>query len=76
MTTESQIDPESLVARMMAELQANPAARELFLRSPLTQEFLGLPARKATVENRLEPLEERQTSVEAINPVLAEHGLA
>lgn len=64
MTTESQIDPESLVARMMAELQANPAARELLLRSVLTQEFLGLPARMEAVENRLERVENRLTSLE------------
>lgn len=59
MATEPQIDPESTVARMMAELQANPAARELLLRSMLTQEFLGLPARMEAVENRLERAENR-----------------
>ncbi len=64
MATESQIDPESLVARMMAELSANPAARELLLRSVLTQEFLGLPARMEAVENRLERVENRLESVE------------
>ena len=64
MATEPQIDPESLVARMMAELQANPAARELLLRSVLTQEFLGLPARMEAVENRLERVEERLAGVE------------
>lgn len=64
MATESQIDPESLVARMMAELSANPAARELLLRSVLTQEFLGLPARMEAVENRLERVEDRLTRLE------------
>ena len=64
MATEPQIDPESLVARMMAELQANPAARELFLRSALTQEFLGLPARMEAVENRLAGVEDRLTNLE------------
>ena len=59
MAAEPQIDPESLVARMMAELRANPAARELLLRSTLTQEFLGLPARMDAVENRLERVENR-----------------
>ena len=58
MATEPQIDPESLVSRMMAELQANPTARELLLRSTLTQEFLGLPARMEAVE------EERRTGSE------------
>ena len=64
MATEPQIDPESLVARMMAELQANPAARELLLRSALTQEFLGLPARMEAVESRLERVENRLEGVE------------
>ncbi len=72
MATESQIDPESLVARMMAELQANPAARELLLRSALTQEFLGLPARmealgmeerRAGSEDRLTRLEEAVANI-------------
>ena len=53
MATESQLDPESLVARMMAELQANPAARELFLRSALTAEERG-----QTPEDLLTHLEE------------------
>ena len=61
---ESQLDPESLVARMMAELQANPAARELLLRSVLTQEFLGLPARTEAVENRLAGVEDGLTRLE------------
>ena len=65
MATEPQIDPESLVARMMAELQANPAARELLLRSALTQEFLGLPARMEAVEHRLERVENRLERAES-----------
>lgn len=64
MATEPQVDPESLVARMMAELQANPAARELLLRSALTQEFLGLPAHMEAVEHRLERAENRLAGVE------------
>ena len=49
---------------MVAELQANPVARELLLRSVLTQEFLGLPARMEAVENRLESVEDRLTRLE------------
>ena len=49
---------------MMADLQANPAARELFLRSALTQEFLGLPARMEAVENRLAGVEDRLANLE------------
>ena len=36
-----QLDPESLVARIIAELQPNPAAQRLLLRALLTNEFLG-----------------------------------
>jgi len=48
---------------MMAELQANPAAWELFLRSALAQEFLGLPAPAKAVEDWLERVENRLTSL-------------
>ena len=52
MTTESmqQLDPESLVARILAELQANPEAQQLLLRAMLTNEFLGMPARLDRIE--------------------------
>ncbi len=53
MVMESQLDPESPVARMMAELQANPAARDLFLRSALAAEKRG-----QTPEDLLTHLEE------------------
>ena len=72
MATEPQIDPESLVARMMAELQTNPAARELLLRSVLTQEFLGLPARMEAVENRLAGVEDRLANLEKVVAELVE----
>ena len=45
-----QLDPESLVARIIAELQANPAAQRLLLRALLTNEFLGMPARLDRIE--------------------------
>ena len=45
-----QTDPESLVARMIAELQANPQAQRLLLRALLTNEFLGVPARLDHIE--------------------------
>ena len=38
------IDPESLVARIVEELRANPAAQRLLLRTLLTNEFLVLTA--------------------------------
>ena len=53
MSTESQPAAESRVARMMTEPQANPAARDLFLRSALTAEERGQTASKYSL-TRLE----------------------
>ena len=47
---EPQLDPETLVARIIAELQANPDAQRLLLRALLTNEFLGMPARLDRIE--------------------------
>ena len=43
-------DPETLVARIIGELQENPEAQALLLRALLTNEFLGMPARLERVE--------------------------
>ena len=43
--TPDQTDPESLVARMIGELNANPEAKTLLLRALLTDDFLLLPAK-------------------------------
>ncbi|MCE2540012.1 MAG: hypothetical protein J4G16_06380, partial [Acidobacteria bacterium] len=43
-------DPESLVARIVAELEANPAAQPLLLRALLTNEFRGMPVRLDHIE--------------------------
>ncbi len=43
-------DPQSLVARIIEELQANPEAQTLLLRALLTNEFLGMPARLDRLE--------------------------
>ncbi len=56
MATEPQIDPESLVARIIAELQANPDAQRLLLRALLTNEFLGIPARLDRIEKDIAEL--------------------
>jgi uncharacterized coiled-coil protein SlyX len=48
--TPPQLDPDSLVARMIAELQANPDAQALLLRALLTSEFLGMPIRLERIE--------------------------
>ena len=50
------LDPESLVARIIAELQANPEAQRMLLRALLTNEFLGMPARLDRIENDIAEL--------------------
>ena len=50
------LDPTSLVARIIAELQANPDAQRLLLRALLTNEFLGMPARLDRVEKDIAEL--------------------
>lgn len=45
-----QVDAESFVARIIAELQAKPQAQRLLLRALLTNEFLGVPARLDRIE--------------------------
>ena len=45
MTTQEGVPPDSLVARMIGELDANPEARTLLLRALLTDDFLLLPAK-------------------------------
>ena len=51
MVTEPQLDAESLVARIIAELEGNPEARRLLLRALLTDELLRVPARLDRIEN-------------------------
>ena len=45
MTTQEEVPPDSLVARIIGELNANPEARTLLLRALLTDDFLLLPAK-------------------------------
>ena len=48
MTTEAtdhELSPDSLAARLIAEIQADPRVRQLVLRALLTEEFLAMPAR-------------------------------
>ena len=49
-TAQTQLDPKSYVARVIAELEANPEARTLLLRALLTDEFLDMPTRLERVE--------------------------
>ena len=46
----TQRDPQSLVARIISELEANPEAQRLLSRALLTKEFLGMPARLDHIE--------------------------
>lgn len=50
MLEEQKLDPTSLVARIIAELQANPDAQRLLFRALMTNEFLGMPVRLARIE--------------------------
>lgn len=56
MAVERQLDPTSLVARIIAELQANPEAQRLLLRTLLTNELLGMPARMDRIEKDIAEL--------------------
>ena len=49
-TISSSLDSESLVARIIAELQSDPDAQSLLLRALLTNEFLGIPIRLERIE--------------------------
>jgi len=49
-TAESHAAPDSLVARILAELRDNPDAKEMLLRALLSEEFLGMPVRLGRVE--------------------------
>ncbi len=62
--TSERLDAESLVARMVAELQANPEAQRLMLRALLTNEFLGMPARLDRIEKDVAELKTKVTSLE------------
>ncbi len=62
--TAGQLDPESLVARIIAELQANPAAQQLLLRAMLTNEFLGMPVRLDAIERDVAEIKSRVTTLE------------
>ena len=60
------LDPESLVARIIAELQANPAAQQMLLRAMLTNEFLGMPARLDAIERDVADITHRVTALEGV----------
>ena len=55
-TVSQSLDPESLVARIIAELQATPGAQTLLLRAMLTNEFRGMPLRLERIESDIAEL--------------------
>ena len=63
-TTPTPLDPESLVARIMEELRANPAAQQMLMRALLTREFLGMPLRLERIEAQLDAILGRVDSLE------------
>lgn len=58
------LDPESLVERIIAEIQANPPARQMLLRAMLTNEFLGMPAHLDAIERDVADITHRVTALE------------
>ena len=71
----AQLDPDSLVARIIDELQANPEAQTLLLRALLTNEFLGMPARLERVEADVAEMKLDIASLKADVAVLKGDGL-
>ena len=76
MTPKQNPDLESLVARMIAELQENPEAQRMLLRALLTNEFLGMPARLDRIEKDIAELKtdvaELKTDVAELKTTTAE----
>lgn len=59
------LNPESLVERMIAELNENPEARRLLLRALLTDEFLALPDKVDRIEEDVSDLKAGQAELKA-----------
>ena len=72
MTTTQTTSDESLVARIIQELEDQPHARTLLLQTLLTEEFLLLPSRMDRLEERLGNVEEQMASLTAEVRSLAE----
>ena len=60
----AELDPASLVARIIAELEANPVAQQMLLRAMLTGEFLGMPVRLNGIERDVAEIKRRVTTLE------------
>ena len=64
-TAVSSRDSESLVARIISELRADPDAQTLLLRALLTNEWLGMPIRLERIEDNVVELNTCTKRVEA-----------
>ena len=64
-TVSQSLDPESLVARIIAELQATPGAQTLLLRAMLTNEFRGMPLRLERIESDIAELKAHRGRIES-----------
>ena len=56
MTSNQEIDPNSIVARIISELENQPSVRPLLLRTLLTDEFLAMPARLIRMDDDISVL--------------------
>ena len=62
--TTEQLDPQSLVARIISEIQANPVAQQMLLRALLTNEFMGMPARLDAIQADVAEIRRRVTTLD------------
>ena len=76
MTNNPEIDPSSVVARIIAELEDQPSVRALLLRAILSDELLRLPQQVArlteTVAEMARVFDERLTALESVTGTLLE----
>ncbi len=56
MTSNPEMDPNSIVARIISELENQPGVRPLLLRTLLTDEFLAMPARLMRMDDDISVL--------------------
>ena len=66
MTTQENVPPDGLVARMIQELNANPEARTLLLRALLTDDFLLLPPKVGQLQEDVSKLMELPPKVDQL----------
>ena len=76
MTSNQEIDPNSIVARIISDLENQPGVRPLLLRTLLTDEFLAMPARLMHMDDDISVLKndvaELKTDVAELKADVAE----